>query len=71
MIKGAEEAHPDSCWNRARKDQMVFVLIEGDPAAAKAIREWCAERVQLGKNQWGDVKIREAQAIAGAMEEQK
>ena len=68
MIKGAEAAHPDSCWNRAAEDEMVFVLIGRDKAAPAAIRAWCAERIRLGKNSPDDVQILTAKAIADAME---
>lgn len=68
MIKGAEAAHPDSCWNRAREDEIIFVLLGRDAAAPKAIRAWCNERIILGKNGPGDHQIREALVIADAME---
>lgn len=61
MIKRQEALDPNSCWNKAREDEMVFVLLERDLAAPLAIRQWEARRVQLGKNKLGDEQMREAQ----------
>lgn len=69
MLKRDETALPDSCWNRANPDEMVFVLLARDPAAPAAIRAWCAERVRIGKNKPGDAKLANAELCAVRMEE--
>ena len=57
MLKRDELANPESCFNRARDDEYVFVLLGRDQAAATAIRAWAAERVRLGKNKVSDAQI--------------
>jgi hypothetical protein len=71
MIKREELSNPNSCMNRAHEDEMTFVLLGRDPAAPKAIREWVARRVYLGKNQYDDPQITEALAVADEMERQQ
>ena len=68
MIKCQELSDPSSCMNRAREDEMTFVLLGRDPAAPVAIRAWVAERIRIGKNCPFDPQILEAQACAAAME---
>jgi len=60
MIKTEEIANPTSCLNKAKPEEMLFVLLGRDPAAPVAIREWCKERVRLGKNKWTDPQIEDA-----------
>jgi hypothetical protein len=67
MIKRSEIADPRSCLNRAKDDEILFVLLARDPAAPVAIRAWVAERLRLGKNRADDGQIREALACAEAM----
>lgn len=67
MIKIQEIADSRSCLNKARDDEMLFVLLGRDPAAPVAIRVWCAERIRLGKNQPGDPQIVEAMQAADRM----
>lgn len=47
MIKSEELANPNSCLNKARNNEMLFVLLARDPAAPAAIRAWIAERKRL------------------------
>lgn len=68
MIKSMEIMNPDSCLNRARHDELIFVLLARDAAAPVAIRAWCEERVRIGKNKWGDEQIMEALACAEKMQ---
>lgn len=68
MLKQHEAADPNSCWNKARDFERVFVLLERDPAAPHAIREWAKERVRLGKNLADDPQIVEALGMAEVME---
>lgn len=66
-----ELADPTSCLNRAKKDEMVFVLLGRDAAAPTVIRLWAAERIRLRKNQPGDEQIQEALACAEIMERER
>lgn len=68
MIKVLELSDPNSCLNKARKDELVFVLLGRDTAAPFAIRQWATERVLSGKNKWTDAQIIEAMETADAME---
>jgi hypothetical protein len=68
MIKVNEIAIVDSCLNKARDDEMLFVLRGHDIAAPATIRAWVAERVRLGKNSLGDPQITEALDCAEYME---
>lgn len=69
MNKYKERGQADSCFNRATEDEMIFVLLERDEAAPAAIREWIKERIKIGKNKPGDVKLIEAEKTAQYMEE--
>jgi hypothetical protein len=68
MKKKQEIENPDSCLNKAREDERIFVLLARDAAAPAAIRAWAMERIRLGKNQESDAQIVEALACADAME---
>lgn len=67
MQKRQERDNPNSCFNRAHDDELVFVLLERDHAAPAAIRAWCEERIRLGMNKPGDPKITEALRVASMM----
>ena len=71
MIKRDEVSNPNSCLNRAKDDEMVFVLLARDEAAAYAIGQWAKKRIELGKNTPDDAQIVEAMTCAGVMEEQR
>lgn len=64
MRKFSERTIDSSCWNKAREDEQVFVLLGRDPAAPAAIRAWVTKRLELGKNQSGDAQIQEALRLA-------
>lgn len=68
MIKRDEIEDPSSCFNKARSEERLFVLLARDPAAPVAIRAWIAERIRLGKNAPGDEHIRDAYECAALME---
>jgi hypothetical protein len=68
LIKQTELTDSTSCFNRALNHEMIFVLLARDKAAPHAIREWCKERVRLGKNKPDDVQITEALRCAETME---
>lgn len=72
MRKRHEIANPDSCLNKAREDELMFVLLARDIAAPQIIRAWCNERIRLGKNkEYGDPQIAEARALADLMVEER
>jgi len=68
MIKRDEIEYTESCLNKARDDERLFVLLARDPAAPIAIRAWVAERVRLGKNTPDDAQVVEALDCAQRME---
>jgi hypothetical protein len=67
MLKSAEIADPISCFNRAKDNEMLFILLERDPAAIATIEFWIKERIRIGKNQVTDKQIMEAKACAYLM----
>ncbi len=69
MIKCEELENPTSCLNKARDDELIFVLLARDAAASVAIRAWVQERIRIGKNRLDDPQIIEALACAKKMEE--
>lgn len=71
MIKRDEIENTESCLNKARADERLFVLLARDPAAPVAIRAWVAERVRLGKNTPIDGQIVEALDCASRMEAER
>lgn len=68
MKKSEEVSDPQSCWNKAADDELLFVLLERDDAAADTIRYWIAKRIELGKNAADDRQLRGAAALANRME---
>ena len=71
MRKRDELLSPDSCLNRARDDEQLFVLLGRDPAAPAAVLAWIDERIRLGKNKPDDPKIAEAQRwVKNVMQDQ-
>ena len=68
MIKSKEMAKSNSCLNKAKDDEMIFVLLERDIASPNTIRYWCRERVFLGKNKVTDAQICNALRCARSME---
>jgi hypothetical protein len=71
MRKRDELSDLDSCLNKARDDEMIFVLLARDAAAPVAIRAWMEERVRLDKNKPSDLQIIEAERCAKIMEIEK
>jgi hypothetical protein len=68
VIKRDEIEYSESCLNKARDDERLFVLLSRDPAAPVAIRAWVAERLRLGKNTSDDGQVVEALECARLME---
>jgi hypothetical protein len=71
MRKRDELTDPNSCLNRARDSEMVFVLLGRDENAPATIRYWISRRIAHGKNQPGDEQVVEAEQIARIMEEER
>jgi len=71
MIKRHEIESTESCLNKARDDERLFVLLARDPAAPIAIRAWVAERIRIGKNVPEDPQIVEAIDYADRMERER
>jgi hypothetical protein len=57
MKKFQERLQSDSCWNKAKDEEYVFVLLERDATMASTIEYWCTMRVDMGLNTWEDEKI--------------
>lgn len=68
MLKIKEKNSPDSCWNKAKDDEIVFVLLDRDPVAPAVIRYWIRERIRAGLNGPNDSKLLEASKCANKME---
>jgi len=68
MTKHDELANPRSCWNKARNDEMLFVLLERDQSFPATVRFWAAERVRLGINNSDDEQITSALREADEVE---
>lgn len=68
MTKAQERDNPNSCFNRAQENELMFVLLERDHAAPAAIRAWTDERIRLGMNKPDDPKITEALKVADSMQ---
>lgn len=71
MTKFDEVIKPQSCFNKAADNEMLFILLGRDEAAPVAIRAWVQERIRLGKNAPGDAKLIEAWACADQMERER
>lgn len=67
MLKKEEVADSNSCLNKAKNDELLFVLLGRDIAAPVAIHAWVAERIRLGKNNVNDPQILEALECARKM----
>lgn len=70
MRKIDELKDPTSCLNKAKDDEMLFVLLSRDQAAAETVRFWCQKRVQYKKNSPNDPQLLEALECANRMEEE-
>lgn len=68
MLKRDELTNPNSCINKARDDEWVFVLLQRDSAAPEAVRAWIEARIAMGKNKPDDPKILEAERWIEAVE---
>jgi hypothetical protein len=71
MLKSKELSDPQSCLNKARPDERLFVLLARDSAAPETIRYWVQRRLWLGKNKREDPQIVEALDCARLMEHEQ
>lgn len=69
MTKTQELADPNSCFNKAREDEEMFVLLARDKATPNTVRYWVNERITLGLNKPDDPKIVSALAFAARLEQ--
>lgn len=60
MRKSQELSDPTSCLNKARPNEMLFVLLGRDVSAVEAVRAWIDSRIAKGKNALDDPQIKEA-----------
>ena len=60
MKKRDELSSPNSCLNKAKDGEWLFVLLGRDKAAIAAVEAWIAKRIELGMNAEDDSKIQEA-----------
>lgn len=68
MTKAEAIADPNSCWNKAKDDEHVFVLVGRDEAAPETIQAWCSTRIRMEKNDLvGDPQIHSALECATLM----
>lgn len=73
MKKEDELASPDSCLNRARDGEPVFVLRANDECAPDAVRRWAAfykaqKQRSRGWDERAQAKWREAMGLADDMQ---
>ena len=61
MRKREEINDPNSCLNKAKEDEMIFVLLGRDEGAVAAVLAWINMRIKLGKNNPRDAQIVEAE----------
>jgi hypothetical protein len=71
MRKRDELSNPESCLNKAHDDEMLFIFLGRDRAAAAGVQTWIDKRIELGLNHPDDAKIVSArQWIETVLEEQ-
>lgn len=68
MLKREEKANPESCWNKAADNELVFVIRAHDITAPDVVRYWVSRRIDCGKNKFCDLEIQEAIAWAESVE---
>jgi hypothetical protein len=62
--KKDELSDPNSCFNKAGDDDMLFILLGKDHAAPAAVLAWIEERVRIERNLPDDPKLTEARQWA-------
>jgi hypothetical protein len=69
MLKKDELTEPNSCLNKAHDNEMLFVILERDPAAADTVRYWMQKRIELGLDTNDSPKLLTAASIVQRFEE--
>lgn len=57
----------DPCYEAAKDDEPMFVLLGRDACAPEIVEEWCRRRWVSGKNERDDAQIKEAMELAQKM----
>jgi hypothetical protein len=65
--KREEMDDPNSCWNKAKDDEPVFILLGRDISAPYAIEMWVDARIVADKNKFEDKQIQESLEVAKEM----
>lgn len=68
MTKTEELTDPNSCFNKAKPEEQMFVLLGRDKATANTVRYWVNERIVLGLNKPDDPQITGALEFAARLE---
>lgn len=69
MTKAEHLADPNSCWNKAKDDEPIFVVLGRDLAYTATVHEWASARYEHGLNYFSDAKVVSAlKTIADAFE---
>ncbi len=55
--------NPKSCWNKARSEEMTFIILGRDPAAAATLQAWIDERLRLHLNKEDDEQIKQVRVL--------
>jgi|SRR6516164_7956501 hypothetical protein len=58
-----------SCFNKAKDNELMFILLERDLATPDTIRFWVKKRFDLGLNESIDTQIKEASMLANTIED--
>ena len=69
MLKREELSNPQSCLNRAKDHEMIFVLLARDKSAPPTLRYWTRERISRGQSPL-DAQIVDARLTADVMDDQ-
>lgn len=70
MTKAELINNPESCLNRAKDDEPVFLLRAQDMLAIQTVRDWANKltQVQLSLHQTASSKVNEAFEVANQMQ---
>lgn len=68
MTKRENIDNPNSCWNKARDDEQVFILLERDEAMAATLRSWADNRIRLEIDKSTSPKITAARRLADMLD---
>lgn len=66
MTKAEMLADPNSCWNKAKDDEPVFILLGRDPEGPETVDYWSRKRRER-KGKAADAECLDAFYVAGSM----